>query len=71
MIIIWTGFSLSEKTTLPKNSKLILNVPDFSLKNIPYEIPESVKDLQSSTFIINYYGKDELQRQIVSSKHSR
>lgn len=46
-------------TTLPKNSKLILNVPDFSLKNIPYEIPESVKYLQSSTFIINYCGKDE------------
>lgn len=46
-------------TTLPKNSKLILNVPDFSLKNIPYEVPESVKDLQSSTFTINYCGKDE------------
>ena len=46
-------------STLPKNSKLILNIPDYSLQNIPYEVPESVKNLQSSTFLINYCGKDE------------
>ena len=44
---------------LPEKTKLILNVPDYSLKKEKYAIPEKVVDLESDVFEIHSCRKDE------------
>ena len=44
---------------LPTNSTLILNVPYYTMDNVPYIIPENVQQLQSSVFIIHFCDEDE------------
>ena len=46
-------------TNLPTNSTLILNVPCYTMDNVPYIIPENVQQLQSSVFIIHFCDEDE------------
>lgn len=44
---------------LPTNSTLILNVPFYTMDNVPYKIPENIQQLQGSLFTIHSCEKDE------------
>jgi len=56
----WFFNNLKRSLSILKNNQiLILNIPDISLKGEKYIIPDNLKSLESTNFIINHCGKDE------------
>lgn len=57
----WFYKNLKDILKYPGKFKLVLNIPQYSLKNVKYEIPDDIKNLENnnSNFIINRVDKDE------------